>query len=121
MSGGEDDDGVNWVGVSARELAHLDGSDVPVYDGRGGFPPPGAGRSWDHRGMRHSHPPLDCPNPRMMGSFRGFYRCPACGYKVRLAGEARMRDVREAAYGAADVLMEAVFCALGQIRDQFRR
>jgi len=53
-----------------------------VYDGGPGFSPGGSGRAYI---AKHGHPPIDCPEPRMMAGLRGLYRCPGCGAKVRLA------------------------------------
>jgi hypothetical protein len=36
---------------------------------------------------KRKHPPLACPNPRYMATFRGYYHCPGCGAKVPLAGQ----------------------------------
>lgn len=36
---------------------------------------------------RQPHPPLACPDPRLVATLRGFYRCPACGEKVPLSGQ----------------------------------
>jgi hypothetical protein len=81
---------------AAAALAELrDGH--PIYDGLPGPPPGGAGRSWARQ--KRSHPPVDCPDPKLMGSLRGYYRCPGCGVKVRLSGHV---TVRESAYETAD-------------------
>lgn len=91
------------------------GGDVPVYDGLPGFPPGGHGRSW--QGSRAGHPPLDCPSPRLMATLRGYYRCPACGLKVRLAGS---RTWREDGYERADRVLAAVGEAVRQCADLAR-
>lgn len=54
-----------------------------VYDGLAGFGPGGAGRSW---AARSGHPPLYCPDPKIMPNMRGLYYCPCCSAKVRHIG-----------------------------------
>jgi hypothetical protein len=76
-----------------------------IYDGSVGFPPGGQARS---HGKRARHPPIDCPNVRLMSSFRGFYRCPCCGGKVRLSDDP---TVIEAARSGADEWLETLIWA----------
>ena len=42
---------------------------------------------------RRGHPALACPDPRHPATLRGFYRCPACGAKVQLAGQIRAAEL----------------------------
>lgn len=82
-----------------------------LYDGGLRFGPPGAhmqGVIW------RGHPPLECPNPRISSSRRGYYHCPACAEKVRLAGH---QTGREIGYELADRWMDALAGALLQARD----
>jgi hypothetical protein len=76
-----------------------------IYDGGVGFPPGGQARS---HGRRQSHPPIDCPNVKLMASLRGFYRCPCCGGKVRLVNDP---TVLEAARDGADSWLETIIWA----------
>lgn len=80
-----------------------------IYDGGVAFPPGGAGRDYPA-----GHPPIDCPAPRIMSSVRGLYRCPACGGKIRLAGQ---RGGRELGYDIADTLGWAVSRGTAQAWD----
>jgi hypothetical protein len=65
---------------------------APVYDGGPGFTPWAAGRAYI---AKHGHPPIDCPNPKIMAGIRGLYRCPCCGQKCRTASqEERMLNRR---------------------------
>jgi hypothetical protein len=41
----------------------------------------------------YRHPPLACPAPRHPGTHLGYYRCPACGVKVTLAGQIRASEL----------------------------
>jgi hypothetical protein len=41
----------------------------------------------------YRHPPLACSAPRYPSTMRGFYRCPACGVKVTLAGQVRASEL----------------------------
>jgi hypothetical protein len=77
----------------------------PIYDGGVAFPPGGDGRSYPA-----GHPPIDCPAPRIFSGVRGLYRCPACGAKIRLAGN---RDGRELGYAAADAIGGAIAQGIG--------
>lgn len=94
-----------WVGFSARDL---EAESTPIYDGGVGYPPGGMARS---HGQKAKHPPISCPYPRMASSLRGFYRCPACGAKVRLGGT---RTGAELGYELADRIMPYIADALGQ-------
>lgn len=85
-----------------------------LYDGGLRFGPPTAhmqGVIW------RGHPPLECPAPRIDPGIRGYYRCPACAAKVRLAGD---RTAREVGYEMADrgmsALAEALWAALEVLR-----
>ena len=60
---------------------------------------------------KDGHAPLACPNPRYAATLRGFYRCPACGVKVPLAGQVRAREL---GYELADTLMEGLADGLRQ-------
>ncbi len=57
------------------------------------------------------HPPLACPDPSYAATLRGFYRCPACGRKVPLAGQL---NAAELGYELADTLMEALIGGTAQ-------
>ena len=56
------------------------------------------GENFGSRGRKagagiYRHPPLACPAPRQPGTLRGFYRCPACGVRVTLAGQIRASEL----------------------------
>ena len=76
-----------------------------VYDGglavgfEAGFVP----ASW------HRHPPLQCPDVRYAGTASGWYRCPACGKKTRLAGD---RHPPSEAHQAGERAAEIIWAAL---------
>lgn len=57
------------------------------------------------------HPTFQCPAPRYMSTFRGFYHCPGCGKKVRLDGDPGML---EAAREDADWALATIGWALGE-------
>ena len=86
-----------------------------IYDGSVGFPPGGQARS---HGKRAKHPPIDCPNVRLMASFRGFYRCPCCGSKVRLVDDPTiLESVRTGADEWLETLIWVGQMAVWMVRD----
>jgi hypothetical protein len=60
---------------------------------------------------RDPHPPLYCPDPRYPATLRGFYRCPACGAKVPLAGHRTGSDI---GYELGEKFAESVAKGIGQ-------
>jgi len=67
---------------------------------------------------RRGHPPLACPDPRYSATLRGFYRCPACGAKVQLAGQIRAAELgQELGERWAEALAGGVGQAAGLTRD----
>lgn len=61
-----------------------------IYTGQPTAVPLRAGREYDPKG--HRHPPVYCDRPRIASSWRGYYHCPACATKVRLASYQTSRE-----------------------------
>jgi hypothetical protein len=51
------------------------------------------------------HPPIDCPNPRVIPSALGYYPCPCCGRKARHISHV---SGRETGYEIADTIGSAI-------------
>lgn len=61
---------------------------------------------WMRRGL---HPPIVCPEPRIVYDWNQKPKCPYCGRKARLAGE---ETSREWAYRVTDTFWRKVGAAL---------
>jgi hypothetical protein len=61
---------------------------------------------WIRRGL---HPPIVCPDPRIIYHWTEKARCPYCGLKARLAGE---ETTREWAYRVTDTFWWKIGTAL---------
>lgn len=79
-----------------------------IYGGGPGYPPGDEGRSFIGK---MPHPPLYCPNPKIMANMRGLYPCPGCGAKFRHSTHV---PVRERAYENTERFWENVSDGIGQ-------
>jgi hypothetical protein len=80
------------VTISRPELAPADDPQYPEY--------------WMRRG---THPPIVCPDPRIVYVWYQKPKCPYCGRKARLAGD---ETTREWAYRVTGTLGQQIGAAL---------
>ena len=63
-------------------------------------------RRYGHPGLDRTHPPLQCPAPRIPEPLRG-HRCPACARRIRFEDYVTAQDM-------ADTALEHIAGAIGQ-------
>jgi len=96
-------------------------SQPSIYDG---IPVevPGTYRQSEYGRQRYRHPPVACLDPRNAATFRGFYRCPACGEKAQLAGQVRAAELGQEmgerwAEAVAGGVAQVFWLAVSVVRD----
>ena len=84
---------------------------APPEDPHYGYVP---SRVHEHKHAKVPHPPLRCPNPTRMSTMRGYYHCPGCGAKVKLAEEISWADWKAELSQAEEEALDHLAAALYQ-------